>query len=235
MALVAVTDVQVLDNPSTYLNPFQFEITFECVQDLSEDLEWKIVYIGSAESEAYDQVLDDILVGPVSAGTKKFVFQAPSPDISKLPDGEMLGVTAVLLTCSYRAQEFIRVGYYVNNELPGEENAAANAASADAANAAANAALAAAAAAASSSTAAASSSSSTPHVVAAVSGDTPTAVATDNDDDDDMDEDEEAVVEGIEVDNAPIAKRTGPVDPALVVRNILAAKPRVTRFQIRWD
>jgi len=27
-----------------------------------------------------------------------------------------MGVTVVLLTCSYRKQEFMRVGYYVNNE-----------------------------------------------------------------------------------------------------------------------
>jgi histone chaperone ASF1 len=30
---------------------------------------------------------------------------------------EVLGVTVVLLTCSYREQEFIRVGYYVSNEF----------------------------------------------------------------------------------------------------------------------
>lgn len=28
----------------------------------------------------------------------------------------MVGVTVVLLTCSYMSQEFVRVGYYVNNE-----------------------------------------------------------------------------------------------------------------------
>lgn len=30
------------------------------------------------------------------------------------------GVTALLLTASYRSQEFIRVGYYVHNQLEGE-------------------------------------------------------------------------------------------------------------------
>lgn len=45
-----------------------------------------------------------------------FVFQADSPDPSKIPVQDAVGVTVVLLTCSYRAQEFIRVGYYVNNE-----------------------------------------------------------------------------------------------------------------------
>ena len=53
----------------------QFEITFECIEDLPEDLEWKIIYVGSAESEEYDQVLDTVYVGPVPEGRHKFVFQ----------------------------------------------------------------------------------------------------------------------------------------------------------------
>ena len=39
------------------------------------DLEWKIVYVGSAESDAYDQVLDTVFVGPVPYGRHTFVFQ----------------------------------------------------------------------------------------------------------------------------------------------------------------
>ena len=39
------------------------------------DLEWKVIYVGSAESAAYDQVLDTVLVGPVPAGRHMFVFQ----------------------------------------------------------------------------------------------------------------------------------------------------------------
>lgn len=29
---------------------------------------------------------------------------------------DLLGVTALLLTCSYKSKEFVRVGYYVNVE-----------------------------------------------------------------------------------------------------------------------
>ena len=36
----------VLDNPTQFTNPLQFEITFECLQDLDDDLEWKILYVG---------------------------------------------------------------------------------------------------------------------------------------------------------------------------------------------
>lgn len=60
MAKVHITNVAVLDNPSSFYNPFQFELTFECIEELKEDLEWKMIYVGSAESEDYDQVLDTV-------------------------------------------------------------------------------------------------------------------------------------------------------------------------------
>ena len=105
MAKVQVTNVTVLDNPSPFQNPFQFEVTFECFEDLPEgelvpnvtlsidfkytqlnhlrhaiffsfqDLEWKLVYVGSASTEEHDQILDSILVGPVPIGRHMFVFQ----------------------------------------------------------------------------------------------------------------------------------------------------------------
>jgi hypothetical protein len=120
--------VNVLDNPSYFQNPLQFEIQYECLHDLQHgarrlclakdapllttlcvpheccrrlkcvlcsvrvcssggtlttccarptpaDLEWKLIYVGSAESEKYDQVLDSVLVGPVVPGQYRFVFQ----------------------------------------------------------------------------------------------------------------------------------------------------------------
>eukprot|EP00934_Nitzschia_sp_Nitz4_P008886 Nitzschia sp. Nitz4//scaffold333_size18811//2089//3204//NITZ4_008751-RA/size18811-augustus-gene-0.40-mRNA-1//-1//CDS//3329548217//8876//frame0 len=115
MALVNVVDMEVLDNPTCFLNPFQFQITFECLQELEDDLEWKVVYVGSAQDATRDQILDEVLVGPVPVGVNKFVLQADAPDPKALGD-DLLGVTVVLVTCSYREREFVRVGYYVNNE-----------------------------------------------------------------------------------------------------------------------
>ena len=120
MNVVNVTSINVLDNPCAFGNPFQFEITFECLQELKDDLDWKIIYVGSAESEKYDQELESVLVGPVPVGVNKFVFQAPAPDASKVPENDILGVTVVLVTCSYNEKEFIRVGYYVNNSYAPE-------------------------------------------------------------------------------------------------------------------
>lgn len=80
-----------------------------------------MIYVGSAHDTSQDQVLDEILVGPVPVGVNKFVLQADAPNPEQLPSDDILGVTVVLVTCSYREREFIRVGYYVNNELLGHD------------------------------------------------------------------------------------------------------------------
>jgi histone chaperone ASF1 len=49
------------------------------------------------------------------------VFQADPPDTSRIPEQDALGVTIVLLTCSYRGQEFVRVGYFINNDYSDQE------------------------------------------------------------------------------------------------------------------
>lgn len=90
--------------------------------------EWKIIYVGSAESEEFDQVLsrfyesffhswakcdnpfkvlDTVYVGPVPEGRHKFVFTADSPNPEKIPTSDVVGVTVILLTCSYRFVSFV--------------------------------------------------------------------------------------------------------------------------------
>jgi hypothetical protein len=41
-------------------------IAFTAFQALQDDLEWRLTYVGSANSEEFDQRLDTILVGPVT-------------------------------------------------------------------------------------------------------------------------------------------------------------------------
>lgn len=49
------------------------------------------------------------------------ILQADPPDPSKIREEDIAGVTVLLLTCSYMGQEFIRVGYYVNNDYDDEQ------------------------------------------------------------------------------------------------------------------
>jgi histone chaperone ASF1 len=59
-------------------------------------------------------------VGPIPVGVNKFVFEAEPPNTARIPATEIIGVTVILLTCSYDDREFVRVGYYVNNEYMDE-------------------------------------------------------------------------------------------------------------------
>lgn len=107
---------QILSGSSPTLDPLLGMQQFE--QSLHTPL------ILTLLSDQYDQELDSLLVGPIPVGVNKFVFSADAPNISRIPDAEIIGVTVILLTCAYDGREFIRVGYYVNNEYDSEELAA---------------------------------------------------------------------------------------------------------------
>jgi len=123
MSKVHVCNVVVCNNPAPFLDNLQFEITFDCIETLSDDLQWKIIYVGSAETEDYDQTLEQVFVGPVYEGRHRFLFQANPPDTQKLPKKaeDVIGLTLIMLTCSYRSKEFIRIGYYVNVQYTEKE------------------------------------------------------------------------------------------------------------------
>ena len=43
-----------------------------------------------------------------SSSSSSILFQANPPNPEKIPEADLVGVTVVLLTCSYRSAEFIR-------------------------------------------------------------------------------------------------------------------------------
>ena len=66
MSVVSLLGVEVKNNPAQFDAPYEFEITFECLEQLQKgeraysgcvnqtnqeiDLEWKLTYVGSATS-----------------------------------------------------------------------------------------------------------------------------------------------------------------------------------------
>ncbi|KAJ9103947.1 hypothetical protein QFC21_002410 [Naganishia friedmannii] len=124
MSIVNIRNIQLLNNPARWEDDYNFRITFECVESLEEDIEWRLLYVGDAKSEEFDQELDSCMVGPVPVGVNSFDFTAAAPQPDLLPSTsseEILGVTVLILTASYRDKEFVRVGYYVNTEYEDEE------------------------------------------------------------------------------------------------------------------
>ena len=62
MSVVTLLDVKILNNPASFTDPYQFEITFECLENLQKDLEWKLTYVGSAQSYAIPSYANPFLV-----------------------------------------------------------------------------------------------------------------------------------------------------------------------------
>ncbi|PPQ75781.1 hypothetical protein CVT26_001490 [Gymnopilus dilepis] len=118
---VTIRNVEFMNNPAKFSDPYRFKVTFECIAPLEDDLEWKLIFVASPGNEELDQELDDCLVGPVPQGINSFEFEGQPPDPSRIPTEDVLGVSALILTGSYKDQEFVRVGYYQNTEYDNEE------------------------------------------------------------------------------------------------------------------
>ena len=122
MASINILNIIPKNITAKFTDPFSFEVIFEVLSELKKEIEWKMIYIGSAEDKKYDQILETIEIdGPFHLGSMKFEFTGEAPDISKIPESEVLGVTAIILCCSYNNQEFFRCGYYLNNIYDNEE------------------------------------------------------------------------------------------------------------------
>lgn len=115
MSSINIINIVCKNAKDKFKSQFQFEIVFECLTELSKDIEWKLIYIGKADDPKYDQELESIIIGPLLVGQMKFDFDTDFPDPKKIPAEDLLGITAIILTCSYNNQEFFRAGYYVNN------------------------------------------------------------------------------------------------------------------------
>ncbi|KAL7411686.1 ASF1 like histone chaperone-domain-containing protein [Mrakia frigida] len=127
MSIVNIRNIELVNNPAKYTDPYVLRIQFECIAPLKEDLEWKLIYVGSGESEKFDQELDSCMVGPIPVGLNSFEFSASPPTLSLLPSpstpADLIGVTVIILSASYNDAEFVRVGYYVATNWDSEEYA----------------------------------------------------------------------------------------------------------------
>lgn len=82
MSSINVLNIIPLNPEAKFTDSLKFDVFFECLSELPNgslfnlDLEWKVIYIGSAESDKYDQVLKDpVCIGPVSVGTMQFCLE----------------------------------------------------------------------------------------------------------------------------------------------------------------
>ena len=93
------------------------KITFEVFRDLQRDLEWRVIYVGSAESSKYDQVLEIVVMTDLKKGSVliccnnsssilgvlEFTLDCNPPDPLKIPSEEdIIGSTVIMISGFYR-------------------------------------------------------------------------------------------------------------------------------------
>lgn len=102
-----------------FSDPIVFDIEFECTVGITREnaVRWEVIYVGSALSNEHDQLLADVFVGPIDVGMNRFVLTTDPPEISRIPADE-LPLSVVMLKAYYNEQEFISIGYYVQNNVP---------------------------------------------------------------------------------------------------------------------
>eukprot|EP01057_Protomagalhaensia_wolfi_P001183 Protomagalhaensia_wolfi_Nauph_80__1182@NODE_169_length_3347_cov_534_512696_g127_i0_p3_GENE_NODE_169_length_3347_cov_534_512696_g127_i0NODE_169_length_3347_cov_534_512696_g127_i0_p3_ORF_typecomplete_len227_score30_62ASF1_hist_chap/PF04729_13/1_1e55_NODE_169_length_3347_cov_534_512696_g127_i011511831 len=116
MAWVNVTNVSVkCPNPAPLTADFSFEVSFQCLQDLTLPIVWRLVYVGDAGDKTKDQELESVELGPLKKGALKFTFESDPPDFTKIDPDNTWGTTVILLEGTYRNQDFIRIGWYIHN------------------------------------------------------------------------------------------------------------------------
>ena len=99
-------------NPGPYGSPLKWRLRMEATQLLSDPMSISFVWVGSSRSSAHDQVLDTFDVGPFLVGITEFELECDGPNLAAIPREDVLGVTVLFLSFSFRGQEFLRVGYY---------------------------------------------------------------------------------------------------------------------------
>ncbi|CAD8044943.1 unnamed protein product [Paramecium primaurelia] len=116
MALINITNIVFDQDTALFNSPIQMQITFEVMRQLDEEIEWKLIYIGSPNSDRYDQVLEQFSMPPLQQGTMQFTLMSSGPNFELIPSkDDLFGASAIILSVKYRKQEFFRVGYYVYN------------------------------------------------------------------------------------------------------------------------
>lgn len=116
---IEILGIRTIKNPVSMKEKLQFQILFELKEVLQEKLHIKFVYVQSPINEKKDEELETYHIFGHQLGKFKITFQVTPPSIIGNTMSDLFGITVLLIQFIYKGFEFIRVGYYINNELKG--------------------------------------------------------------------------------------------------------------------
>lgn len=112
MAKIELDNIMVKTAVGPLTAPIVLDVTFTATEPLPHSLAWKVIYVGSAFSEDYDQILEEVEIEPIEEPSAlTFELECPPPDFSALPREEIIctevgnaGTTAMIVCGSYHEQ-----------------------------------------------------------------------------------------------------------------------------------
>lgn len=121
MSKVRVTNIQLPHVKSPFNSPIKLSIEFEALAPLAQELHWKVIYIGSANSCQHDQVLESFSFPVTALGACSFQVDVAAPDHRLIPTfDDLLGATLLMISAVYNESEFFRCSYFVYNNFQDE-------------------------------------------------------------------------------------------------------------------
>jgi histone chaperone ASF1 len=120
MNLIEILSVKIKNNFSTIDNSFIFEIYYEVKKIFAQDFEIKIIYVISPLDEKKDQELDVFFIAAKKLGKFKMTLNIRPPDYNNINFEDIIGNTIILMKFCYKNKEFIRLGYFINNQVKEE-------------------------------------------------------------------------------------------------------------------
>ncbi|KAF7683637.1 Histone chaperone ASF1 [Astathelohania contejeani] len=119
MSVLSLKEIKLKKTQQRLMEPIIFDLVMDCSHEISDDIEFTIVYSGHPETDKYDQVICNELIGPIPQGRIGFSLETTPPVVENIAEDQLFGVTSVILIGKYRGRQFIRIGYFVRVEYPG--------------------------------------------------------------------------------------------------------------------
>lgn len=101
MGYFNITNITFASSQQKINENFNMKIQFECLREIHQEIEWKVVYVADSDSKTFDQELDSIYMKSLNYGTSEFDWKVNQPDYSKIPNAaEIFDSTLLMIIVS---------------------------------------------------------------------------------------------------------------------------------------
>ena len=122
MGYLNITNMEFQEAGSRLEDPFVLDVKFDCMKDLSNRVEWRLLFVANPDDASQDQLLDSIEMAELEYGPKNFEWEVPAPDYRRLANPfDVFDTSVVMVVVLVDNFEFFRCSYLLSHEYETEE------------------------------------------------------------------------------------------------------------------